>query len=362
MDTIESEDNQRPRRRWYQFRIRTLLIVTTVCAIAFGYFSHQARVRRAAIEAIRQLEQAGAIFVYRDDVAPTDSPHENITEISLIDGDEDFALAIPFLWKIPHSKTIVLDLQPSDVKLLKHYARHAEVLKKFKAVRLAMDFESPMSDVQFCYLSKISNLQAFGTSSYNRRDVTDVGLACLSDLVNLQTLHVSNTRITDAGLIHLKNLKKLDRLLLMMSDITGEGIQHLVDLPLQTLYVGGIIENKGLNHIGRLEDLRELGLIECPNVTGAGIKSLCSLKNLQELALNGTRIDDSSIVYFLDMPGLRKLTISNTDSITDAAVETLSQLTQLEKLSLYHTQISEEGIAKIRQALPDTDVQYIGKE
>ena len=53
-----STPNNSPKaiRRWFQYSLRTLLILTTVCAIAFawlGWWSHQVRQQREAVKMVR---------------------------------------------------------------------------------------------------------------------------------------------------------------------------------------------------------------------------------------------------------------------------------------------------------------------
>ena len=64
--TMEPEKmtEARPRRRWYQFTLRTLLIVMTLASVGLSWFAvklQQARRQRAAVEAI---EKAGGWVEY----------------------------------------------------------------------------------------------------------------------------------------------------------------------------------------------------------------------------------------------------------------------------------------------------------
>ena len=59
--------NLAPKRRWYQFSLRTLLVVVAAIAAALGYFSERVRTQRAAVAAIR--EAGGSVtydWEYRD--------------------------------------------------------------------------------------------------------------------------------------------------------------------------------------------------------------------------------------------------------------------------------------------------------
>ena len=45
-DKLDTAEPQKPRRRWFQFRLRTLLIVVELLGAACGYVAHEAQVVR----------------------------------------------------------------------------------------------------------------------------------------------------------------------------------------------------------------------------------------------------------------------------------------------------------------------------
>ena len=54
-------DSPKPKRRWYQFSLRSLLLVSVAIAAALGYFAERVRTQRSAVAAIRE---AGGNVVY----------------------------------------------------------------------------------------------------------------------------------------------------------------------------------------------------------------------------------------------------------------------------------------------------------
>ncbi len=58
-------------------------------------------------------------------------------------------------------------------------------------------------------------------------EITDQGLARLSQLSNLKELWLDRTRITDEGLGHLRNLKKLEIVSVAGTQVTLKGAKEL---------------------------------------------------------------------------------------------------------------------------------------
>ena len=56
--TTATTTTSKPRRRWLQFSLRTMLVLMLVLGVAFGWFAYkveQARAQREAVEAIEKL-------------------------------------------------------------------------------------------------------------------------------------------------------------------------------------------------------------------------------------------------------------------------------------------------------------------
>jgi hypothetical protein len=49
-------DSPKRKRRWFQFRLRTLLLLVTVFAVWFGWLAHQARQQKEAVAWVREME------------------------------------------------------------------------------------------------------------------------------------------------------------------------------------------------------------------------------------------------------------------------------------------------------------------
>jgi len=143
------------------------------------------------------------------------------------------------------------------------------------------------------------------------KPVTDSDLDHLATLSDLKILNLSGSRITDAGLAKLAPLKRLKFLYLFKTDITDAGLEQLKELP-------------------RLEVL----CLDQTLITDAGIKSLEGL------------------------PRLEKLHVHSRVPLSDAAIDSLSKHVRLFELKVGGPGFTEQGIVRLREALPNCTVHY----
>ena len=104
-------------------------------------------------------------------------------------------------------------------------------------------------------------------------------------------------QVSDGGLAHLSQLGTLRRLDLDRTPVTDAGLQHLAGLShLQRLWLRGTrVSDSGLMHLTRLPRLTELRLTHCRQISDGGVASLKRIKGLKRLAIEGTRITESGI-------------------------------------------------------------------
>jgi hypothetical protein len=279
-------DPPKRKRRWFQFSLRTLMIVVTVFAIVGGWFGakmERARRQKATVEAIRKsVGWAG----YDYQVEPSGQLIPNATPPSpawlrKMLGDDFFADVI--------SAGVNTD-------------RGAGILTQFDRLQFA-------------------RLELF---------VTDAGMEHVAGLSQLQGLDLGSSKVTDAGLHHIQRLNGLRRLTLPPR-VTDAGMRYLADLgQLQVLLVfGKSITDAGLEHLKGLKQLETLNVGLNP-VTGRGLAQLSQLR----------------VLYLGYAP------------ITDDDLEKLRELKNLQRMDLRPgayggIRFTKEGVAKLRQALPN---------
>jgi Leucine-rich repeat (LRR) protein len=232
------EDIRPTRRRWFQFSLRTFLVVITLVGLGCGWVGMQLEQKRRHEAAENEIVMAGG-------------------RISFSDAE-----------KIPDWKERLLGsyaVRPVSLNLLNTDASDS--------------IFSQSRGMNFIYLNLHSS------------DVTDVGLAHLKGLNGLEYLNLTHTRITDAGLTHLKGLTGLEYLNLTSTPITDAGLTHLKGLAgLEYLGLSNTqVTDAGLAHLQDLTHLERLSL-ENTHITDAGLIHLKGLTSLELLYLTNTQV------------------------------------------------------------------------
>ena len=241
--TSTTPTTPKPRRRWLQFRLRTLLVLMLVFGAAFSWFARelqqarqQARAQREAATAIRKL--GGSVVC-----------------AAVSGGMMRTAVA----W---FGEFFGEDLS-EDV------------------ISVGLGNKTHVTDVGLVHLQGLTQLRSLDLTN---TQVTDAGLAHLQGLTQLRVLTLNYTQVTNAGLVHLRGLTQLKELCLVRTRVTDAGLVHLQGLTqLQRLDISFSrwVADPGLVHLQTLTQLQWLDLYET-HVTGAGINELKkALPNVQ---------------------------------------------------------------------------------
>ncbi len=266
----ETESNQavpKPRRRWWQFSIATMLILTAIAAVALGLWSDAARRQQ---QAIQWIKDHGGGCSYRWEV-PT-KPNDKLTP----PGPEWLRerLGIDYL---DYVQEAYVGEPISDEEL----ARLVKDLPRLKSLGIKAE---NVTDEGLATLAKgLPQLEMLGIQPAER--ITDEGLAALAryapQLLHLQLEDAVN--ITDDGLAHLANLKNITHLQLNCPYITDAGLVHL----------------------GKLRKIEGLSL-ESDHITDAGLVYLQPLTNIYSLGLN-CAVTDAGMEHLMPLTKLRRL-------------------------------------------------------
>lgn len=221
----------KPKRRWFQFSLRTLFLLTAAVALLLGVGS-------------RPLEQWWHV--------------RSLQQIGV-------GMGGPTTFRYRPSgflDTVADPAAPADPSAPGFYA-YCESLESagFSWGRLAA------GDASFHAVELVSvcDIPEFG----------DDWMPRLTRLRRLRSVVLCGTGVTDAGLVHLQDLGQLECLNLQGSKVTDAGLEHLQKLTtLRFLYLDRTaVTDAGLVHLHGLADLRRVSVTET-GITDRGVEQL----------------------------------------------------------------------------------------
>jgi hypothetical protein len=193
--------NVTPKRRWYQFSLKAMLVVMTLACVGLGWLAYERNELRKREVAIAAIEKLGGIVEF--------------------DADQPF--------------------RPNWLRTLLGLKSGGEVVR--------LDFND--TQVTEGGMDHLKGLTKLGWLDLDKTQVTDAGLVHLQGLTKLEWLYLENTHVTDAGLEHLKGLTELKLLLLDGTQVTDAGLAHLKGLTeLGSLHLNGThVTDQGVSEL-----------------------------------------------------------------------------------------------------------------
>ena len=296
-----SQATQKPVRRWFQFSLRTLLVITAAAAgLAFAWMKtvEPYRLQRQAIAVITKL---GGTYKTEDAtgwVRYLDWNAQDVVVVDLADCDAPSEY-LPLLARLPRLKALVIG---------GHSVRDRPLmaLERMKSLRGLVLDSTKVSDEGVAELNKACHDLVVYKSE--RR-------ACIA----LQAL---------GGKLQDQKLETDTEPAWLRAEV---GDAYFVRHAWFIILEGRGISDAETAWLPNLSDIRGLALHDT-SVTGRGFAFLSGLKSLKCLWLAGTKITDKDIPHF----------------------EKCGQLTFLE---LGQFGISPEGMMRLRSALPHCDIR-----
>ncbi len=200
----------KPKRRWCQFSLRTLLVVMTLFTVTVGCFVGWIQYRRQ--RARENRERVAAIEAEMRKVGGWVFPTLESEDGTWLDG----LFNDPGNFDNFNRVGVSGDGQYGDIGL-----EHLKALPLVTQLHLG---RTKVTDVGLVHLKGQTRL---GSLFLDDTDVTDAGLVNLRGLTNLNDLRLRRCNITDAGLEHLNGLTNLRFLNLNGTNVTDEGIKKL---------------------------------------------------------------------------------------------------------------------------------------
>lgn len=294
---MSSEEKQfsKPKRRWFQLSLRTLLLLVLLASTVPGWVGMEWAQRRREKLAIRWVEEMGGNVRF-------DSQQwrgNRVTKVAI--RKEKSFIKLEYAISLNYLETKVLGTPVSD-------------LFPWEDITIFANLQR--------FLSLLVNLYID-----NNRRVVD--LSPLSDLRSLKELRIWNTPVSNLSpLAALRSFEAIEILDAPIKDLSPlRGLTRLKEL--QVL----IAPVSDLSPLSELKDLEYLDLYDT-NVSD--LSPLLGLKNLKKLKLNATKVRDLSPLAELE--NLEYLGLKNTQ-IRD--LSPLAELKSLEYLDVRNTYVRD---------------------
>jgi internalin A len=229
MSTTSAPTTPKPKRRWLQYSLRTIMVLMLVVGCGLGWLGREVQRARAQREAAAAIEKLGGKAMR----------------------------------------------QPASAGMMQTVV---DLLGKWLGEDLSADVTGVFlggTEVSDAGLAHLRGLRQLALLYLDNTKVSDTGLANLNALAQLKVLDLEDTRVTDAGLVHLRGLTQLEDLYLDSSQVRDAGLVHLQALTvLQFLHLDNTkVSDAGLAHLRGLTQLRGLYLGNT-QVTDAGVAEL----------------------------------------------------------------------------------------
>lgn len=207
----------KPKRRWFQFSLRTLLILVTVFAIACSWYAVEMQKAAKRRTAIKEIKRLGGDVRYYDASNPNtlgDQPKWH-SLLRKLHGDEHLG------------NPVAVSLEGTQIT-----DAGLDRLEGFRSLERLSLHGTQITDAGLVHIQTLDNLDFLNLGN---TDITDAGLAYVKDLKKLELLWLDETTITDAGLVNLQGLRSLTLLVLDNTQITEQGVERLKEtLPIST--------------------------------------------------------------------------------------------------------------------------------
>jgi hypothetical protein len=340
-----SSPESRPRRRWYQFGLRSLFLLVTVavgCVVIVRSYVEPYQQQRHALEAIKALggkfetseapgwqrRLFGADFqdVTALNLADCDKVDEYLPHVArlpglqtLVVGGANFGDDHLGALRLPALRTLVLDSTSESPQALAEYQQRFSEVTVVRSHRRAIPtLEAAGFEVKSEKTQEPENPYPLVSPEFFVHALT---VRCPGLLRNPEAARALQSA-RGIWLVDLRRNTAADPLLQHLRQVGHD----LVSLHLSDTFVGS-----------------------------SGIAHLSGFKKLEALYLNGTRVDDDGLAHLTSIDSLRFLVLDNTP-ITDAGLPHLISMRGLQLVSLRRTSVTAAGIHRLEQLLPDCSV------
>jgi hypothetical protein len=156
----------------------------------------------------------------------------------------------------------------------------------------------------------------------------------LANFPKLRGVWICRGRTTNARLHVLAEIRRLEHLGFQGTWLTDD--ESSIELPL-------------LPHLQSLH-------VEQSQFDDESMKGVERMSKLRRVKLSGTKVSDEGLRHLVNLTHLRRLTIREPD-VSDASLPILKGFSRLKQLDIQGTRITPQGIAELKLALPNCEIE-----
>jgi hypothetical protein len=206
------EEKPKPKRRWFRYSLRTLLLLVTVISVGFGWLGIKVRQAQRQKEAVETIRKSNCFVAYDYQIDSHDFYDSRETPpgpvwLHKLFGIDFFGNVDCVFWR---------KSEIADADLVR--------LKEFTHLRFLHLDHPEIVDADLVHVQAFAKLKSL---NLDKTQITDAGLAKLQSLTQLERLCLSETQVTDAGLAKLQALTKLKYVQLQNTQVTDAGCDEL---------------------------------------------------------------------------------------------------------------------------------------
>jgi Leucine-rich repeat (LRR) protein len=221
----------------------------------------------------------------------------------------------------------------------------AIALKEMNNLHTIAFEKSSITNVGLEALKQHSKLRSLKLASSS---ITDEGLKHLADFSDLVLLSLQECKVTDDGFASLSKLMKLKEAVVFKSDVSSGPLKAFANAPeLTKLNLRGtkLTSQDLTTHIEAFKNLQDLEISET-NIDDSTLPTLAKMPNLKALNVWRTKVTDQGLEALASM-GLTRLNLDDNPAIGDVGMDHVAKMTSLEWLHVGKTKITDAGLAKL---------------
>ena len=344
----------KPRRRWLQYSLRSLFVLTAICALASYYVSSQLHQYYIEQDCLKELTKAG-IRVTTRNVAP----HwlqwclgsDRLFFMERVVGCQLFLQPPPtpdrlqLLSHLSQLETLEVDLMSDSLTIETIPPNCRGTLREFYLSG------SDLTDQDLAGLEQMKSLEFLTLDS---REITDQGLKGIAGLTKLRYLSVEGTQLTDERLADVAKLGSLEALDISGTQVTDEGVKLLTKIKaLRRVTLGSWhIHARSAETLAALSWLTDVR-ITTSDIDDGAVKQLTHLRNLQVLELWGAGLSDDGVKLLQKFKKLEYLCLVGSRVSNECAKHLIHLSPSLKEIDLRDSRFGVAGEVMLESARPN---------